>query len=73
MEKVSLNTVLEQNQGLLVIDILSAAYVALTIFFIIARHKVIFELFDDFWKRYLPAKERGENPPYVTYDCKGND
>ena len=29
----------------------------------------IFRLFDDFWNRYEPAKERGENPPYVTFDC----
>lgn len=50
-------------------DILSACYVALTIFFIYAKHKVIFALFDDFWKRFLPAKERGENPPVVSFDC----
>ena len=50
-------------------DILSACYVALTIFFIYAKHKVIFELFDDFWKRFQPAKERGENPPVVSFDC----
>lgn len=50
-------------------DILSAMYVAITIFIIIARHKEIFRLYDDFWKRYLPAKERGENPPIVSYDC----
>ncbi|SFN99271.1 alanine or glycine:cation symporter, AGCS family [Eubacterium pyruvativorans] len=50
-------------------DILSAMYVAITIFIIIARHREIFRLFDDFWKRYLPAKERGENPPYVVFDC----
>lgn len=50
-------------------DILSAAYVAITVVFIIAKHKEIFRLFDDFWKRYEPARERGENPPYVTFDC----
>lgn len=50
-------------------DIISAAYVAITIFIIIAKHKEIFRIFDDFWKRYLPAKERGENPPYVNFDC----
>ena len=50
-------------------DIISAAYVAITLFFIYARHKEIFRLFDDFWKRYLPAKARGENPPHVSYDC----
>lgn len=53
-------------------DILSALYVLITIFIIVARHKEIFRLFDDFWKRYLPAKERGENPPYVTFDCREN-
>lgn len=50
-------------------DIISAAYVAITLFFIYARHKEIFALFDDFWKRYLPARERGEHPAYVTFDC----
>ncbi len=50
-------------------DILSAAYVAITVVFIIAKHKEIFRLFDDFWKRYEPARERGENPPCVTFDC----
>ena len=51
-------------------DILSAAYVIITLFFIYSKHKEIFRLFDDFWKRYLPAKERGEEPPYVTFDCR---
>ena len=50
-------------------DILSALYVAITIFIIVAKHKEIFRVFDDFWKRYLPAKERGENPPMVSFDC----
>ena len=50
-------------------DILSAVYVLITIFIIAAKHRVIFRLFMDFWERYLPAKERGENPPYVSYDC----
>jgi AGCS family alanine or glycine:cation symporter len=30
-------------------------------------------LFDDFWKRYEPAKERDENPPYVTFDCANEE
>jgi AGCS family alanine or glycine:cation symporter len=51
-------------------DVLSAIYVLITIFIIVARHKEIFRLFDDFWGRYLPAKTRGENPPFVTFDCK---
>lgn len=50
-------------------DVLSAIYVLITIFIIAAKHKEIFRLFDDFWNRYEPAKERGENPPYVTFDC----
>ena len=37
-----------------------------------AAHKEIFRLFDDFWNRYLPAKERGENPPYVSFDCSAD-
>jgi AGCS family alanine or glycine:cation symporter len=51
-------------------DILSALYVLITVFIIVAKHKEIFRLFDDFWNRYLPEKEAGKNPPYVTFDCK---
>ncbi len=50
-------------------DVLSAVYVLITVFIIAAKHREIFRLFDDFWKRYLPAKERGEDPPFVSYDC----
>ena len=50
-------------------DILSALYVLITVFIIVAKRKEIFRLFDDFWKRYLPEKEAGKNPPYVTFDC----
>ena len=50
-------------------DIISAGYVIITLFFIYAKHKEIFRIFDDFWKRYEPAKERGENPAPVTFDC----
>jgi len=50
-------------------DVLSAFYVLITVFIIVARHKEIFRLFDDFWQRYLPALERGEHPPFVSYDC----
>ena len=53
-------------------DILSALYVLITIFIIVAKHKEILGLFRDFWDRYLPAKESGENPPYVSYDCHEN-
>ena len=51
-------------------DVLSAVYVLITVFIIAARHREVFRLFDDFWKRYLPAKERGENPPVVSFDCR---
>ena len=54
-------------------DILSALYVCITVFIIVAKRKEIFLLFGDFWNRYLPAKEAGENPPYVTFDCKEQD
>ena len=54
-------------------DILSALYVCIIVFIIVAKRKEIFRLFDDFWNRYLPAKEAGENPPYVTFDCKEQD
>ena len=54
-------------------DILSALYVCITVFIIAAKRKEIFRLFDDFWNRYLPAKEAGENPPYVTFNCKEQD
>ena len=54
-------------------DILSAVYVLITIFIIAAKHKEIFRLFNDFWDRYLPTKERGENPPYVSFDCKSDN
>lgn len=54
-------------------DILSALYVCITVFIIVAKRKEIFRLFDDFWNRFLPAKEAGENPPYVSFDCKEQD
>ncbi len=50
-------------------DILSAMYVIITIFIIIAKHREIFSLFDDFWKRFLPEKEAGKNPTNVSFDC----
>jgi alanine or glycine:cation symporter, AGCS family len=43
-------------------DILSAIYVMITILFIVTQQKEIFRLFNDFWFRYLPAKERGRIP-----------
>lgn len=49
-------------------DILTAAYVLITIIFIVGRHKEIFRLFDDFWDRFIPALERGEHPQRVSYE-----
>ncbi len=54
-------------------DILSAMYVIITLFIIIAKYKEIFALFDDFWKRFLPEKEAGKNPPNVSFDCYTED
>ena len=51
-------------------DILSAVYVGITLFIIIAKHKEIFRIFDDFYKRYLPSLKRGEQPDIVSYDCR---
>ena len=50
-----------------VTDILSAVYILITVLFIVTQRKEIFRLFHDFWERYLPALERGENPPPVAY------
>lgn len=50
-------------------DILSAIYVIITLTFIYAKRKEVFRLFDDFWDRYLPAKEKGENPPQIGFDA----
>ena len=57
-------------------DILSAVYVFFTLLFIYTQQKEIMLLFNDFWFRFLPAKERGEQPPAVSYglsDEKGNE
>ena len=57
-------------------DILSAVYVFFTLLFIYTQQKAIMRLFNDFWFRFLPAKERGEQPPAVSYglsDEKGNE
>ncbi len=43
-------------------DILSACYVLITLFFIYAKRKMIFALFNDFWNRFIPALDRGEKP-----------
>lgn len=49
-------------------DILSACYVLITLFFIYAKRKVIFGLFNDFWKRFIPAIERGEKPEPCSFE-----
>ena len=57
-------------------DILSAVYVFFTLLFIYTQQKEIMRLCNDFWFRFLPAKERGEQPPAVSYglsDEKGNE
>lgn len=54
-------------------DILSAVYVGITLFILIAKHREIFRLFDDFYLRFLPAINRGEQPKIVSFDCKGMD
>ncbi|MCI8376107.1 MAG: sodium:alanine symporter family protein [Lachnospiraceae bacterium] len=49
-------------------DILSAVYILITLFFIYSKRKMIFSLFDDFWKRFLPALQRGEKPEKVSFE-----
>ena len=48
-------------------DILSAIYILITFIFIITKQKEIMRLFNDFWNRFIPAKERGENVPDVVF------
>ena len=49
-------------------DILSAVYVLITLFFIYSKRRMIFALFEDFWKRFLPALDRGEHPQKVSFE-----
>ena len=35
--------------------------------FIYSKQREIFRLFHDFWDRFVPAQERGENPEPVVY------
>ncbi|HIW48737.1 MAG TPA: amino acid carrier protein [Firmicutes bacterium] len=49
-------------------DLLSAAYVVITLIFIYGKRKEIFRLFHDFWDRYEPALRRGEKPAKVEFD-----
>ncbi|MGE1856251.1 alanine:cation symporter family protein [Morganella morganii] len=44
-------------------DILSAVYVLITMTLILSRRKEIFRLFNDFWDRYIPAKNAGQDVP----------
>ena len=48
-------------------DLLSAIYVIITLLFIYSKQREIFRLFHDFWDRFVPAQERGENPEPVVY------
>jgi AGCS family alanine or glycine:cation symporter len=48
-------------------DILTAAYVIITLVFIYGKRREIFRLFDDFWNLFIPAQKRGENPPPVMF------
>mgnify|MGYP000279040478 FL=1 len=48
-------------------DILSAVYVMMTLLFVFTQQKEIMRLVKDFWDRYLPAYERGEHPPVVSF------
>lgn len=48
-------------------DILSAIYIIMTLIFIYSKQKEIMYLFNDFWKRFIPAIERGENPTPLCY------
>lgn len=48
-------------------DILSAIYIVFTLVFIYSKQSEILRLFRDFWFRFVPAKERGENPEPVVY------
>ena len=48
-------------------DIVTASYVFITLLFIFTKHKEIMRLFNDFWYRFLPAKERGEKVEDVVY------
>lgn len=53
-------------------DILSGIYVIVTMVFIYTKQGEIIRLFKDFWDRYLPLKEAGENVPPVVYGNKEN-
>lgn len=48
-------------------DLISGMYVVLTLVLIVGNLKEIKRLFTDFWYRYLPTLNRGENPPIVSY------
>lgn len=48
-------------------DLITGLYVILTVFLIVMNLKELKRLFNDFWERFIPAKERGENPPIVSY------
>lgn len=58
---------LEANLLWTITDLISGMYIVITVVLIFANIKEIKRLFNDFWDRFLPAKERGENPPVISY------
>lgn len=54
-------------------DLLSAVYVIITLIFIYSKKNEIFKLYNDFWNRFIPMKEKGENPDIVSFDEAGKD
>lgn len=48
-------------------DILTGCYVIITVMFIALKQKEIMRLFRDFWYRFLPAKEAGQEVAPVVY------
>ena len=49
-------------------DILSALYILITLFFIYSKRRMILNLYNDFWDRFLPALKRGETPEKVSFE-----
>lgn len=48
-------------------DVISACYVLITLLMIAVNIKEIMRLVKDFWGRFIPAIERGDNPEPVSY------
>jgi alanine or glycine:cation symporter, AGCS family len=54
----------------LVTDTMTIIGVCAAIACLVALRKVVVELHNDFWHRYLPALEKGENPARVSFVSK---